>query len=366
MKQLKKFYLKFMNKKINIKTKNNSYSINIEKNSIIKNIKKIIIRSNKVIFLIDKKVFYIFKKLENYENQSYITLNCSEKIKNFNSYESLSEKILKNGIDRNSTIVAIGGGTLGDLSGFIASTILRGVDLILIPTTLLSQVDSSVGGKNGINTKSGKNLVGTFYQPKSVIIEPSILSTLSKRELISGYAEIVKHGLINDKKFFYWLNINAKKLLALNNVILSQAIYKSILIKRKYVLKDEKEKLKNNYSRAILNFGHTFGHALETFYKFNKKLTHGEAVSIGMIIAALLSQKLGYLSQSDFEKIKKHFESNNLPIQDINMYNDKIFNFIKKDKKNLDGKINFVLLKGIGSAFLSNKQTLQKIEKILI
>ena len=192
-----------MNKKINIKTKNGSYSINIEKNSIIKNIKKIIYKNNKVVFLIDKKVFYIFKKLNNYKNQNYITINCSEKIKNFNNYANLSEKIIKIGIERNSTIVAIGGGTLGDLSGFIASTLLRGINLILIPTTLLSQVDSSVGGKNGINTKSGKNLVGTFYQPKSVIIDPSILSTLSKRELLSGYAEIIKHGIINDKKFFY-------------------------------------------------------------------------------------------------------------------------------------------------------------------
>ena len=352
--------------KINIKTKNNLYSINIEKNSIVKNIEKIILKKNKNFFLIDKKVFYIFKKLKNYKNQNYIIINCSEKIKNFANYERISEKILKTGIDRNSTIVAIGGGTLGDLSGFIASTILRGVNLILIPTTLLSQVDSSVGGKNGINTKSGKNLVGTFYQPKSVIIDPNILSTLSKRELLSGYAEIIKHGIINDEKFFYWLSDNSKKIFELDNNILSQAIYKSILIKRKFVLRDEKEKLKNSYSRAILNFGHTFGHALETFYKFNKKLTHGEAISIGMIIATSLSQKLGYLSLIDFEKIKMHFVSNKLPIQDINMYNDKIFDIIKKDKKNLNDKISFVLLKSIGNAFLSNKQSLQEIKKVLI
>ena len=352
-----------MNKKINIKTKNDSYSINIEKNSIIKNIKKIIYKNNKVVFLIDKKVFYIFKKLNNYKNQNYITINCSEKIKNFNNYVNLSEKIIKIGVERNSTIVAIGGGTLGDLSGFIASTLLRGINLILIPTTLLSQVDSSVGGKNGINTKSGKNLVGTFYQPKSVIIDPSILSTLSKRELLSGYAEIIKHGIINDKKFFYWLNNNSKKIFKLDNNILTQAIYKSILIKRKYVLKDEKEKLKNSHSRAILNFGHTFGHALETFYKFNQKFTHGEAISIGMIIAASFSHNLGYLSLKDFEKIKIHFLSNNLPVQDENMFNKKIFNIIDKDKKNLNGKINFVLLKGIGNAFLSNKQNLKNLKK---
>ena len=262
-----------MNKKIILKTKNNTYSINIEPNSIIKNLKNIITKNNKLIFLIDRKVFYIFKNLKNYKNQKYLVIDCSEKLKSFSNYAKISEKILNFKIDRSTKIVAIGGGTLGDLSGFIASTILRGIDLILFPTTLLSQVDSSIGGKNGINTNSGKNLVGTFYQPKLVYIDPKILKTLSKREILSGYAEIIKHGIINDIKFFNWLNKNSKKILTLDNKILSEAIYKSIIIKRKYVLKDEKENLKNNNSRAILNFGHTFGHALETYYKYNKKLT---------------------------------------------------------------------------------------------
>ena len=322
-----------MNKIINIKTKNNCYSINIEKNSIVKNLKKIISKNKKVVFLIDRKVFYIFKLLTIYKSQNYIVINCSEKIKNFDNYAIISEKILKIGIDRSSTIVAIGGGTLGDLSGFIASTLLRGINLILIPTTLLSQVDSSIGGKNGINTNSGKNLIGTFYQPKSVIIDPNILSTLSKRELLSGYAEIIKHSIIHDKNFFNWLNEHSNKIFKLDNNFLSEAIYRSILIKRKYVIKDEKEKLKNSHSRAILNFGHTFGHALEAFYKFNQKLTHGEAISIGMIIAATLSYKLGYLTLSDLKKIKIHFISNNLLIKDVNMYNQRIFKIIEKDKK---------------------------------
>ena len=164
-----------MIKKINIKTKDKKYSIIIETNSIIKNIKNVISQNKKSIFLIDKKVFYIFKNLKNFSKQNYILINCSEQIKSFKNFERISEKILKIGIDRESVIVSIGGGTLGDLSGFIASTILRGIDLILIPTTLLSQVDSSIGGKNGINTSSGKNLVGTFYQPKLVIIDPKIL-----------------------------------------------------------------------------------------------------------------------------------------------------------------------------------------------
>ena len=354
-----------MNKKITLKTKDNIYSINIVPNSIVKNLNKIITANNKIVFLIDKKVFYIFKKLKNYKNQKYLAIDCSEKLKSFSNYAKITEKILNFKIDRGTKIVAIGGGTLGDLSGFIASTILRGVDLILFPTTLLSQVDSSIGGKNGINTNSGKNLVGTFYQPKLVYIDPKILKSLSKREILSGYAEIVKHGIINDIKFFNWLNKNSKKILTLNNKILSEAIYKSIIIKRKYVLKDEKENLKNNNSRAILNFGHTFGHALETYYKYNKKLTHGEAISIGMIIAANLSYKLGYLPLNQLNNIKNHFKLNNLPISDNKMFNEKIFKIIEKDKKNNNEKINFVLIKKIGSAFLSNNLNLDKIKKTL-
>ena len=354
-----------MNRKIFLKTNNDNYSINIESNSIIKNLNKIIANNNKLIFIIDKKVFYVFKKLKNYQKYNYININCSEKIKSFKYYSSLSERILNYGIDRNTKIVVIGGGALGDLCGFIASTILRGIDLILFPTTLLSQVDSSIGGKNGINTKSGKNLVGTFYQPKYIYIDPEILLTLPKREILSGYSEIVKHGLINDTNFFNWLNKNSKELIKLNNKILSHAIYKSILIKRKYVLSDEKEKLKTVHSRAILNFGHSFGHALEAFYNYNKKLTHGEAISIGMIIAAELSYKLKYLSLSELNKIKDHFKLNKLPISDKKMYNKKIFDLIEKDKKNTNSKINFVLLKRIGSAFLSRNLNLKKIEKLL-
>tara|TARA_Y100001970_G_scaffold269704_1_gene362605 strand:+ start:6047 stop:7114 length:1068 start_codon:yes stop_codon:yes gene_type:complete len=355
-----------MNKKINLKIKNNSYSIFIEPNSIVKNLRKILAQNEKKIILIDRKVFYIFKKIKNYKHEKYIVINCSEKIKSFDNFKKVSEKILKFGINRNTTIIAIGGGTLGDLSGFIASTILRGVKLILFPTTLLSQVDSSIGGKNGINTKSGKNLIGTFYQPKSVYIDPNILSSLPKREILSGYAEIIKHSLINNKNFFYWLEKNSKKILNLNNKFLSEAIYKSILIKKKYVIRDEKEILKNNYSRAILNFGHTFGHALETFYKYNKTLTHGEAISIGMVIAATISNKLNYLSSKELIKIKNHFKSNKLPIKSDKMYDKKIFKIILNDKKNFNNKITLILLNQIGSAFLNNNLNLAKIKQLLI
>ena len=354
-----------MIKKINILTKENKYPIEIETNSIRKKLKYIISNNNNVIFLIDKKVLNVFKKLNNYKKQKYICINCSERIKSFNFYNKLTQKILSKGVDRKTVIVAMGGGTLGDLSGFISSTLLRGLDLILIPTTLLSQVDSSVGGKNGINTSFGKNLIGTFYQPRLVIIDPLFLSTLPKRELLSGYAEIVKHSIIYDQKFFNWLDKNSENIFNLNYKVITSAIYKSILIKKQYVIKDEKEKLKNKHSRAILNFGHTFGHALETYYNYKNKLTHGEAISIGMIIASTISHNLNYLSYKNLMKIKNHFINNNLPIMDTNMYDEKIFKIIYKDKKNIDGKINFVLLKSIGNAFLKSNVNLKNIKKIL-
>lgn len=354
-----------MIKKIIIKSKETKYSIAIESNSIIKNINKIISENKRVIFLIDKKVFYKFKNIKNYKQQNFFVINCSEKIKSFNFYTNITKKILKLGIDRNSLIVAMGGGTLGDLSGFLASTLLRGLDLILIPTTLLSQVDSSIGGKNGINTVYGKNLVGTFYHPKSVIIDPSILKSLPLREIKSGYAEIVKHGLINNSKFFKWLDKNSKLIFKLNSKIITEAIYNSVLIKKKYVLKDEKEKLKNVNSRAILNFGHTFGHALETYYNYNKKLTHGEAISIGMSIASKISNKLGYLDEINYNKIIFHFQNNKLPTYDEKTHDKKIFKIISKDKKNLGDKINFILLNKIGSAFMYNKLSIKEIKKII-
>ncbi len=354
-----------MIKKININTNNKKYLIEIESNSVKKNISKIIRKNKKIIFLIDKKVFYKFNNFKGVNKKNCILLNCSEKLKSFENYRLTIEKILKIGIDRNTTLVAIGGGTLGDLAGFISSTILRGVDLILIPTTLLSQVDSSIGGKNGINTNSGKNLVGTFYQPKLVLIDPDFLFTLPKRELLSGYSEIIKHGIINDKKFFDWLEKNSNKILKLNKNVISEAIYRSIKIKKKFVIKDEKEKLNNHHSRAILNYGHTFGHALEAYYKYNNKLKHGEAISIGMMIAAKISYKLKFLTFENYEKIKKHFLSINLPIFDENMYDKKIFNIILKDKKNINGKLNLILLKNIGKAFLNNKLSLKNIKKIV-
>ena len=200
-------------------------------------------------------------------------------------------------------LIAIGGGTIGDLTGFIASTILRGVKFILIPTTLLAQVDSSIGGKNGINTSFGKNLIGTFLQPDLVIVDPAALVTLSKREVRSGYSEILKHALIKDKIFYKWLSSNYNHVIKLNSKFITQAIIKSIKIKAFFVQNDEKEKLINDSSRAMLNFGHTFGHALELMNKYNNKLSHGEAVSIGMSLAAKISNKLNLITIQEYDDL---------------------------------------------------------------
>ena len=232
-------------------------------------------------------------KIKKNKNFNLISVQGGEKIKSLKYFAEITNKLLKLKIDRKSCIIAVGGGTIGDLSGFIASTILRGVDFKLIPTTLLSQVDSSIGGKNGINSSFGKNLIGTFYHPTEVIIDANMLKTLPKREIKSGYAEIIKHSLIKDLKFFNWLEKNFNELIKLNVKILEKAILKSLMIKLWYVKKDQYEKLTNENSRAMLNFGHTVGHSLETYYKYNSKLNHGEAISIGMITESIISNKLG-------------------------------------------------------------------------
>ena len=354
-----------MNKNIIIKTKEKKYRIEIKSNSLNYNLKKIIKSEDKVFILIDEKVSYAIKNLALSKKIFILKIKGSEKIKSFKYFEKVSENLLSKGINRDSCIIAIGGGTILDLSGFIASSILRGVKLILFPTTLLSQVDSSIGGKNGINSTHGKNLIGTFYQPDLIIIDPCILFSLSKKQLKSGYAEVLKHALISDFSFFKFLEKNYDKIFNINLKTLEQIIFKSIKIKSKFVNNDTKEILKNNNSRAILNFGHTFGHALEAYYKYNNKFTHGEAISIGMIIASKISYKFGYIKEYELNKIFNHFIDVGLPTKDKNMYSAKIFKIIKKDKKNLRNDINLILLKKIGKAHFSRGNSIKKIKKYI-
>ena len=353
-----------MNKKIKIKSREKNYFIEIKYNFFRNKLINLIKNKNKIIIIIDRNVEYLLNNIKFKNNVFIIKIKGSEKIKNFNNYEMLTKKILSFGIDRNSMVIAIGGGTIGDLSGFVASTILRGVKFILMPTTLLSQVDSSIGGKNGINTNLGKNLIGTFYHPDEVFIDPKILKSLSKKELQSGYAEIVKHALINDIVFFNWLDKNYKRIFKFEQNALVYAIHQSIKIKAKFVETDSKEILINNKSRALLNFGHTFGHALETLYEYKNKITHGEAISIGMIIASKLSIKLSSLKANELIKITDHLCKVGLPIYDNKINSKKILSIIQKDKKNNDGKINLILLKKIGKAYYSRNVNKKYIIKI--
>ena len=256
--------------------------------------------------------------------------------------------MLEKNFHRNDCLISIGGGITGDTSGFAASIFKRGIRFINVPTTLLAQVDSSVGGKTGINTIHGKNLIGSFYQPSLVVSDINFLKTLPKREIVCGYGEILKHALISDKKFFLYLNKNGQKILNLQSPYIQKAIHKSCLIKKKIIELDEKE----NNLRKILNFGHTFAHAYEATLKYSKKLNHGEAVILGIISASSFSLKNKLLSINEFKLINNHLIRFNLPINLKKHFTKKNLNellkFMKKDKKNTNEKINLVLLSKIG------------------
>ena len=268
--------------------------------------------------------------------------------KNQNNTNKILKILLEKNFSRQDCLISIGGGITGDIGGYAASLFKRGLQFINIPTTLLAQVDSSIGGKTGINTKYGKNLIGSFYQPKLVISETTFLKTLPKRELICGYGEILKHSLISEKKFFKFLDKNLNKILNLENSFIEKAIYESCKIKRKFVEKDEKEK----NVRKFLNFGHTFGHAFEASLGFSKKLNHGEAVLLGMKSALNFSFKKKILQSQDYKIIKNHIQNFKLPYDLKKFFSlkniDTILSFMTKDKKNDSDKINLILLKRIG------------------
>ncbi len=354
-----------MIKVLNIKQDNIKTKIIIKNNYIEKFLFQLSKSNKKIFCLVDSKVKYKLKKFEKKNNFKFFFIKCGEGIKDIKTYNNICNRLLSKNIDRESILVSIGGGTLGDLSGFIASTILRGIDYKLIPTTLLSQVDSSLGGKNGINTKYGKNLIGSFYHPSEVIIDINILKTLSIREIKSGYAEIIKHSIIKDYNFFKWLDRNYKQIYNLETRALETAIFKSIKVKLWYVENDTKEKLMNFKSRAILNFGHTIGHGIENFYKYSKKLNHGEAISIGIAVESLISQKLGYLSIHHLSKIIDHLKKVQLKTYDKCLKSTKIISAILKDKKNLNSEINIILLNSIGASFFGRNIELRKIKNIL-
>jgi 3-dehydroquinate synthase len=259
------------------------------------------------------------------------------------------------GIERRTPLLAFGGGVIGDITGFAASILLRGLDFIQIPTTLLAQVDSSVGGKTGINTAAGKNLVGTFHQPRLVLADTTTLSTLKAREMRAGYAEVLKYGLLGDARFFAWLETNGEAVLARRPAALRHAVAASCRAKAAIVARDEREA----GSRALLNLGHTFGHALEAETGFGAALLHGEAVAIGMMLAFRLSARLGLAPEADAGRVHGHLRRLGLPadlsvLAGSSASADSLISHMRTDKKVRDGRLTFVLARGIGEAFVSH------------
>jgi 3-dehydroquinate synthase len=279
-----------------------------------------------------------------------IIIPAGEQTKSFGFLEKICEEILSKGLDRKSLIIAFGGGVVGDLSGFIAAILLRGIDFVQIPTTLLAMVDSSVGGKTAINSKFGKNLIGSFYQPKLVICDISFLKTLPSRQIKSGYGEVVKYGLIRDKNFFEFLENNFSKLFKLDEDFLIEIITRSCEIKAEIVAGDEREA----QDRALLNFGHSFAHVFEVETNYSNELMHGEAVALGMVMAAKMSLNFAMISNEDFARIKKHFQDFGFVIDAAKIRSNwdmpRLVGHLYKDKKNDNGKLNFVLLEKIGGA----------------
>ena len=355
MQSLIKFYLSMKTIKLTIKTPSQRYSVLIGRNLIFKIsnlIKNNFLSSNKYLLVVDKNIpDEMIKKirvsLKHYKIYIYL-FNANEKNKNQKNIDKILKILLDKNFSRKDSLIAVGGGITGDVSGFAASVFKRGLQFINVPTTLLAQVDSSVGGKTGVNTTHGKNLIGSFYHPKLVIIDIDFLKSISKREMICGYGEILKHSLIANKNFYNFLNKNYSKIINLKTPIIEKTIYESCKIKKSVVEKDDQEK----DLRKVLNFGHTFAHAYEASLGYSKKLNHGEAVLLGISSALKFSLDKKFLSKVDYNNISDHLKKSQLPsnlkkyfsLKDVN----KILSFMSKDKKNNSEKINLILLKKIG------------------
>ncbi len=297
-----------------------------------------------------------------------ITTSGGEAAKSFTRYAELMNNALDLGIDRQTVIIAVGGGVIGDLAGFMAASLLRGCDFIQIPTTLLAQVDSSVGGKTGINANAGKNLVGAFHQPKAVLIDTACLSTLSDREMRAGYAEVVKYGLLGDAAFFDWLDTNGAAILSQEPDILAEAIRRCCQAKADIVAADEKEA----GLRALLNLGHTFAHAFEAEAGYDGRLLHGEAVAAGMCHAFALSRRLGLTDGQSCHRVANHLTKHGLPSWRSDLPDDvahasadQLIDHMTKDKKASDGQLNFVLVRGIGDAFVEKGISRADVKAVL-
>ena len=311
------------------------------------------IPTENVVIITDVNVKRFYQN--NFPPHPVITIQTGEKIKNLDTVRNIYGKLVELGVDRSTFIVGIGGGIVCDINGFVASTFLRGVKFGFVSTTLLSQVDASVGGKNGVNFKGYKNMVGVFNQPEFVICDLNLLSTLPEKEVLCGLAEIVKHAAIGDADLFQYLEENYQNALALDAAVIERLVYDSVVIKSAIVNKDEKEK----GERRKLNFGHTFGHAIEK----TTGVRHGEAVSAGMVMASELSVKKGHLQAKDAQRIKNLLRDLKLPIS-LQADRKTVFDALRKDKKRQGDRINFVLLEDIGKPFV-DQISIKELEDVL-
>ncbi len=350
--------------KLIVKTNSEKYPIIIGRN-LISNLSQIFkknsINFKKCLLVFDKNIpnryiKQISKSLKRYEFYKFI-YNANEKNKNQKNVVKILDLLLKKNFSRDDCLISIGGGITGDVAGFAASLYKRGLKFVNIPSTLLSQVDSSVGGKTGINTSQGKNLIGSFYQPKIVISDVDVLKSLPFREVVCGYAEIVKHALIANKKFYNFLEKNISEVLKLKSPTIEKSIYESCKVKKLIVEKDEKEK----NLRKILNFGHTFAHAYEASLNFSKKLNHGEAVILGMKSAFEFSHNKKLINFKEFNSAIKHLNNSHFPVSIKNYFTKKkinqIISFMMMDKKNNSKKIKLMLIKKIGGPIIEKEYT---------
>ncbi len=370
---------KILNVSLKRKVENLSYPIIIGDNILSSSgeiLKEFIYKKN-VIVIYDS--FFSVKTSPNNEFEEFVqsinklttTLNFidipgGDQTKNINQLNEVIEKVLTYGIDRQNVIIAFGGGVIGDIAGFAASILLRGINYIQVPTTLLAQVDSSVGGKTGINSKIGKNLIGSFHQPQAVLADINILKTLPNREFRSGFAEVVKYGLIKDLEFFNWLNQEYDSIFIYDKIKLQKMITKSCEIKAKIIKNDEKEGGK----RALLNLGHTFAHAIESFGNFDGRIIHGEAVSIGICLAFKLSNKLCFCSTDDTKKVINLLQKSKLPtslhdIKKLSISTSGMIQKFKLDKKNRQNELTFILNKRIGESFIKHNVSVNVLTQFL-
>ena len=358
--------------KIKIKTSTKNYSIIIGRDLISK-INKILkansLRFDKCLIVADKNIPNNFKKLlykKLRRNKLFkIEMTASEKNKNYRTIEKIHTILFENRFNREDCVISFGGGIIGDIVGFASSTFKRGIKFVNIPSTLLSQVDSSIGGKTGVNNKFGKNLIGSFYQPNLVVSDMNILASLPEREIICGYAEILKSSIINNLNDFLYLDKNLKKILKLKSPFIERSIIKSCNLKKNVVEKDERER---NY-RKVLNLGHTFAHSYESTLGFSKKLNHGEAVILGIKNAVEFSFKKKFLSKQKLNTILKHIDRIGMKPSINNLFKKKhvakIMNYMKSDKKNNSNNINLILIKDFGKIMIDFQISPSNLKKYI-